>query len=386
MSDQIMRTIAESVKDSWKLSMTPSLFNSVKTEDILNSYSYLTSQSKVHLLLQLSVLSVEYAAKFSDFVEEFIQRCFQDEDEWVSYTANVLFSSKSGSSQKNQIRSNSQIDVFSSFASNGLFSSSVPSFLRCTPKAFGEWEKSIQSYELPKPTPLTERVREPPKVVGKVGTLRKRNRVETAEPPTSESKKPRRISVATGEKHKRQAPETSEKSKRSSIDLPAEKRKRSISETTERNRSEKPMKIVVKSDPVPPGDTGDLKPLKVGSDSPFVTLTVDPHVSSRVEESWSQLASRIKSLEEPEWENPNGCVGFFGTLLRQITFDSVMNEVGDILNAFVHGREPQKCSWRKGGEETKEVDLVVSVKENPHRILVLRLGFKEYTWELVGCG
>ena len=33
------------------------------------------------MLLQLSVLSVEYAAKFSDFVEEFIQRCFQDEDE-----------------------------------------------------------------------------------------------------------------------------------------------------------------------------------------------------------------------------------------------------------------------------------------------------------------
>ena len=54
------------------------------------------------------------------------------------------------------------------------------------------------------------------------------------------------------------------------------------------------------------GDTGDLKPLKVGSDSPFVTLTVDPHVSSRVEESWNQLASRIKSLEEPEWENPVG--------------------------------------------------------------------------------
>ena len=52
------------------------------------------------------------------------------------------------------------------------------------------------------------------------------------------------------------------------------------------------------------GDTGDLKPLKVGSDAPFVTLTVDPHVASRVEESWSQLASRIKSLEEPEWENP----------------------------------------------------------------------------------
>ena len=49
MSDQIMRTIAESVKDSWKLSMTPSLFNSVKTEEILNSYSYLTSQSKVRL-------------------------------------------------------------------------------------------------------------------------------------------------------------------------------------------------------------------------------------------------------------------------------------------------------------------------------------------------
>ena len=30
------------------------------------------------------------------------------------------------------------------------------------------------------------------------------------------------------------------------------------------------------------------------------------------------------------------------------------------------------------------MDLVVSVKENPHRILVLRLGFQEYTWELVG--
>ena len=29
---------------------------------------------------------------------------------------------------------------------------------------------------------------------------------------------------------------------------------------------------------------------------------------------------------------------------------------------------------------------MVSVKENPRRILVLRLGFKEYTWELVGCG
>lgn len=94
--------------------------------------------------------------------------------------------------------------------------------------------------------------------MGKVGTLRKRNRVETAEPPTSESKKPRRISVATGEKHKRQAPETSEKSMRSSIDLPAEKRKRSISETTERNRSEKPMKIVVKSDPVPRSIVGEL--------------------------------------------------------------------------------------------------------------------------------
>lgn len=52
------------------------------------------------------------------------------------------------------------------------------------------------------------------------------------------------------------------------------------------------------------GETGDLKPLKVGSDSPFVALTMDSHVASRVEESWKQLASRIKSLEEPEWENP----------------------------------------------------------------------------------
>ena len=49
MSDQIVRTITESVKDSWKLSMTPSLLNSVKTEDLLSSYDYLTSQSKVGL-------------------------------------------------------------------------------------------------------------------------------------------------------------------------------------------------------------------------------------------------------------------------------------------------------------------------------------------------
>ena len=82
--------------------------------------------------------------------------------------------------------------------------------------------------------------------------------METAEPSTPESKKPRRISVATGEKHKRQTSETSEKPKRSSIDLSAEKRKRSVSETTERKRPEKPMKIIVKSEPVPRSIVGEL--------------------------------------------------------------------------------------------------------------------------------
>lgn len=34
-------------------------------------------------------------------------------------------------------------------------------------------------------------------------------------------------------------------------------------------------------------------------------------------------------------------------------------------------------------DEKKEMNVVVSVKENPRRILVLRLRFQDFSWELV---
>lgn len=67
-------------------------------------------------------------------------------------------------------------------------------------------------------------------------------------------------------------------------------------------------------------------------------------------------------------------------ILRKLGYDGIQNEVCDSVASFMKGQVPDM----KWNDEEQAIDYVVSVDENNRKINVLRLFFKDFSWELVG--
>ena len=67
-------------------------------------------------------------------------------------------------------------------------------------------------------------------------------------------------------------------------------------------------------------------------------------------------------------------MGLLLNILKKISYFEIDADINDIVRAFMHAREPTIT-------DEKVIDLVV--KQSESHVLVLRLDFISFTWELL---
>ena len=67
-------------------------------------------------------------------------------------------------------------------------------------------------------------------------------------------------------------------------------------------------------------------------------------------------------------------MGLLLNILKKISYFEIDADINDIMRAVMHGREPTIT-------DEKVIDLVV--KQDESHVLVLRLDFLSFTWELL---
>ena len=67
-------------------------------------------------------------------------------------------------------------------------------------------------------------------------------------------------------------------------------------------------------------------------------------------------------------------MGLLLNILKKISYFEIDADINDIVRAFMHAREPTIT-------DEKVIDLVV--KQSESHVLVLRLDFVSFTWELL---
>ena len=70
---------------------------------------------------------------------------------------------------------------------------------------------------------------------------------------------------------------------------------------------------------------------------------------------------------------------FFVNILRTLGYDGIHNEVCSSVTDFMQGK-PAEMQWNV---EEQAIDYFVSLKEEERKITILRLYFKDFSWELV---
>ena len=68
-------------------------------------------------------------------------------------------------------------------------------------------------------------------------------------------------------------------------------------------------------------------------------------------------------------------------ILRTLGYDGIYTEVCSSVTDFMQGK-PAEMQWN---EEEQAIDYFVSLKEEERKITILRLYFKDFSWELVFC-
>lgn len=66
-------------------------------------------------------------------------------------------------------------------------------------------------------------------------------------------------------------------------------------------------------------------------------------------------------------------------ILRKLGYEGIQNEVSDSVKAFMKGTVPE-LEWNK---EEQTMDYLVSVDETKRMMTIIRLCFKDFSWELV---
>ena len=92
MDDRFIKVVSDVTRDTWKLTMNPTLLAQQRDEDFINNYKYMDIQTKViqvdlngnckvHLLLQFSIVGHDYNSKHNEMITKFVELCLHDEDE-----------------------------------------------------------------------------------------------------------------------------------------------------------------------------------------------------------------------------------------------------------------------------------------------------------------